>query len=214
MDHSYSDNDINVTSQSAIHMTLCLRSATQLIPQDVSHASLRPFPLRTTPYAERSVKKPNNATSLDPVSGTRLGRSTLRAFSHPSHYQPPPPNLEDIPTFIFGRPSVDQTNSKHLHPRIAANRYQTPVHQDRGGYAADRSEEESEMEYDPATKAHFKQHLGIIDCSGAHRSRDRTSPEAKNSALLDYETQLRLLEEQNRRRLKDPNDARYMNAQT
>ncbi|OQU98584.1 hypothetical protein CLAIMM_04344 [Cladophialophora immunda] len=157
---------------------------------------------------------PYNPTSFNAVCAPPQGRSAPGTFNRTISYWSSMPSEEEIPTFVFGQPAVDQINTaKTPQPRIAANGKQTPVLWACGGYAPDRSEVESETEYDPATKAHFRRHLGIIDCSGAARSQDLTGREASNPALLDYQMQLRLLDEQNRRRLKEAKDVQRIDAQ-
>ncbi|KIX99301.1 uncharacterized protein Z520_04877 [Fonsecaea multimorphosa CBS 102226] len=184
----------------------------------MSPPTSRPSLSNATSYAERPVETARFNACHDIVRdyGEFQEKSTSATPNHTVSYQSSLPTEEEIPTFMFGRPFVDQTTSMPPHPRVAANRYQTPVLWACGGHAADRSEEESETEYDPATKAHFRQHLGIIDCSKALHSHSQQGKwlQGKSSALQDYETQLRLLEQQNREHVMKARGLQHKDAET
>ncbi|KIW92884.1 uncharacterized protein Z519_06733 [Cladophialophora bantiana CBS 173.52] len=198
----YSDNDINVTSQSTVHITLCLSGATDLLaPEAVSPLPPRPLPFRTTSHAERPVEMPCNTRGLNSVRENGQDGLALGTFSHTTPYWPSTPRQVEIPTFIFGRPSVDQTVPETQQRRVPAGEKQSAVVWGCGGYATDRSEEESETDYDAVTQAHFSRHLGVIDCSSRFHSQHKKGQEAGNAALWDYNLQLRLLEQQNKKRL-------------
>ncbi|EXJ69696.1 uncharacterized protein A1O5_06767 [Cladophialophora psammophila CBS 110553] len=198
----YSDNDINVTPQSTVHITLCLRGATGLLaPEAVPPPPLRPLPFRTISNAVRPVEMPCNAGGLNAVRENVRDGLASGTFSRTTPYWPSTPRQLEIPTFIFGRPSMDQTVPETQQPRVPAGEKQSDVVSACGGYATDRYEEESETEYDAATKAHFSQHLGVIDCSSGFHSQHQKGQEAGNAALWDYNLQLRLLEQQNKERL-------------
>ncbi|KIW79341.1 hypothetical protein Z517_05953 [Fonsecaea pedrosoi CBS 271.37] len=186
----YSDNDINVAAKSTLHMTLCLRGATGLVPQgDMSSASPRPLPSREASH-DRRIETPRNPPSPGPVHESGWGRLTFAPPSLSFSYWASMLSEEEFPTFLFGRHSQDHINSKI--PKVVANKSPIPEHWAWGGSATGLSEEESEPEYDSATKMDSNQHL---NWSTATHIQHSTPQEARNPAHLEIKRLTRCLEE-------------------
>ena len=206
----YSDNDLNLTPFSSVHITLCFRGPPPAKAISPAYPERIPPISRSSPWLqpELAYEKPTRPAPIQAFNSNATTETVQQLFevrhqnllSTETQYRHSVPVVPDSPTFVFGVPSVDEVkhqNHQTLTPCIEVKR--APIDQQRCAPVG----KTARPEYDPATLGHFQQHLGVIDLrhdqvhQGSSVNHAMNSPAGSN----EYTQQLMLLEKQNNIRL-------------
>ncbi|KIW68093.1 hypothetical protein PV04_04061 [Phialophora macrospora] len=209
-----SDNDVEVRSESTVHITLVMRGAGT---QDGSEArAIHPISLPEVTTV-LPIRPALPAMHREIAAHGRFWCGTMDVMS--AEPQNPFPatvcTQQETPTFTFGEPPSLYESAVECPPPSKAEERVKPgpgevMFTSCGRYppSARPSKAARRPEYDDATMEDFRRHLGVIDCRGdPSKPSSNTSPyppsespHTWNCALKDYEVQSMLLKQVKRER--------------
>jgi hypothetical protein len=204
--YTYPNNNVDLSPDSTVHIALSLGGPPRVVPPVPTPGFPSVLPIRTA----------DQAMPLEvPASheGSSCGTMETMEEEQGSRGQAAVPVKQEAQDFAFEWPPyVTQMQNPPLKTEASTKAGLSEVmYTSCGRFPAPSRAIRRRHEYDAATMADFRQHLNVIDCRGAllepwsrPHSYEPASPiqpyRLANHALQDYQMQLMLLEQQNRKR--------------
>ena len=186
------ENDIDLTPGSTLHMTLSLGDPRADITSIVRSTPFSLGPSYQATLTERARVHRNSNTVEDMREPEFEPDSECGTIRRTTSDQASLSDAEEADAALFGEnfPYTRTDGSQATRAMYACD----PA-------SVNRSKRQSDSGYNAATESHFRQHLNVLDFRGSQPSRNQSSIYGPGHVLQDDQTQIMLLEAQNKKRL-------------